>query len=115
MASTSPSNKPINSACPVVRRTCCHCPAPLSLPTSAEAPVPKAAITIALANCTIVAIPTAVSATAPNRPTIAVVTTPVIITPDISSTTGQARDITCQRITFLNEFRMNSLSRRRPE
>ena len=40
---------------------------------------------------------------------------PVIITPDISSTTGQARDITCQRITFLNEFRMNSLSRRRPE
>ena len=85
------------------------------MPTSAEAPVPKAAITIALANCTIVAIPTAVSATAPNRPTIAVVTTPVIITPDISSTTGQARDITCQRITFLNEFRMNSLSRRRPE
>ena len=68
--------------------------------------MPNAAITIALANCTIVAIPTAVRATAPNRPTIAVVTTPVIITPDISRTTGHASVITCQRITFRKEFRM---------
>ena len=47
MANSNPSNKPISNACPVVRRTCSHCPAPLSLLTRAEAPVPNAAITIA--------------------------------------------------------------------
>ena len=114
-ATSIPISSPSSSACPAVCRTSSHRPAPLSRPTIAEAPVPNAATTMALASCVIVAIPTAASSTAPNLPTIAVIKAPAIMTPDISSITGQESPTTrrsnTQSLFFMNFLPASNLAR----
>ena len=72
---------------------------------------------LADAGCEIVrvAIPTAASSTAPNLPTIAVIKAPAIMTPDISSITGQESPTTrrsnTQSLFFMNFLPASKLAR----